>query len=398
MILPHRRSNGHPLTHSELGAFHAALRHSRKYYLDVRILDRNENQISSLTAPGSLVVGGQVDVDTSRAVTRSISIDVIDPTHRLYLDPDSPHKGALYPGQSLRVLRWEWVEELTDWIMVPVFWGPISLFTRKGHEVTIEGQGKESLYLEPGLLWEPLTFRKGFPTVTALHDVLYRRGERRFALPHMNNRLPNKLSLTRHDEPWKVAKALAHSLNRQLYVTGDGIVKVRSTPSSAVLPMYATTIPGKPESVVLTEPELKVDFFADMRNTQEVLGPQPVGKQKRIRAVELPPAGDPLSPSSLAIHGAPRYLVYSEENDTIKRQSFARLRAQYLSRHNALLTVDAQFTCLPHPHLEELDVIALIMEDTTILLQMQKFSIPLTADGVMTVGSNKRTSLHRRRA
>src|SRR5262249_10666449 len=95
------------LGHSAYKQYEAALRHSRKMYLDVRVLDRNEQQISTLTTPLSLVTDGQVDVDTTQPVQRSISLTVVDPMHRLHLDPATPHRGSLFPGQLLRVIRWD---------------------------------------------------------------------------------------------------------------------------------------------------------------------------------------------------------------------------------------------------------------------------------------------------
>src|SRR5205085_449282 len=73
-----------------------------------------------------------------------------------------------------------------------------------------------------------------------------------------------------------------------------------------------------------------------------------------------------------------------------KRQSQADTRARQLDVQNAKLTIDARFTCLPFPHLEENDIVALAMEDATIQVQMQKYSIPLTPDGVMSIGHHKR--------
>src|SRR6266568_7036183 len=122
--------------HSGTKAYERALRFSRKMYLDVRILDNNERQIATLHAPHSLIIDGQVDVDSTQAVTRSLRLNVVDPQHHLYLDPASPHKTALFPGQLIRVIRWDFVHALGRYVGAPVFWGPITHFSRQGHEVS----------------------------------------------------------------------------------------------------------------------------------------------------------------------------------------------------------------------------------------------------------------------
>lgn len=380
------------LTSSERRDYINALPDTRPLYVSAYLLDRNEDFRGSLNG---MVLDGAVAIDADADVTRSIEIDLLDPKHRLQLSLNSPRRSAVAPGMFLRVIRHDYVAALDDYVDCPVFWGPITRFERDGAVARVEAVGKESLNLEPRVMWEGFTIRKGTKVVKAIEKVLRKAGERRFNLPdYGTRRLPKDLSVTRHDEGWRVAKRLARSINRQIFYDGRGKVTLRRIPSHPVFKFYALKRPGYPDPVVLSEPKLTYDFFSDMRNTIEVLGQEPSGDQRRPRYVATPSSRHRLSPSSLSFNGEPGYIVETVENDKIRRTSQAEDLAKSLLKRRLKIGTQLDFESLPVPCLEEMDLARLILADTALNFRMRQFTIPLGLE-TMSVGSLKRSKLQR---
>jgi hypothetical protein len=265
---------------------------------------------------------------------------------------------------------------------------------RHGSEVDIEGLGKETLGVEPALLWEPQNFRKGAAIVTTIRQLMAAQGEARFDLPELSAGLVANLSVKRHDEPWLEAKKLAHSINRQIFYDGAGRLRMRAYPQN---PLYTFHAGGSTGSL-LANARVVYDV-PSTRNTVEVLGPEPRGPNKRVRAVAYAPNYHPLSPWSLSRNGEPRWLVDVVELTDAKRAADAQAVAD--RRLDEWLTKSTQvsFDCLPITHLEEMDRVTL-WDDTTgewLDFYMGQFTIPLTSNGSMSVGALTRVSTRPRR-
>jgi hypothetical protein len=130
-----------------------------------------------------------------------------------------------------------WVEELEEWVSTGVMWGPITRFSRQGTEVTIEAHSKEGLGLAPNLLWKTIKLHKGMYVTDAIKKLLRENGETRFSLPDLNRRLHKDIIAARHTEPWRMAKRLSNSIDRQLYYDGRGRVCMRQWPDEPKLVM-----------------------------------------------------------------------------------------------------------------------------------------------------------------
>jgi hypothetical protein len=385
------------LTSEERRQYELALRSSHQVYIAVWLLDGNEDAIASLTQPASMVLSGQVLIDASAEITRSLQLEVLDPRHRLFLSPSSPRATAIYPGKMIRVVRYDYVAGMGSYVACPVFWGPITRFEREGHIARIQAVGKESLNLVPRVMWESFTIKKGRKVVSAIRDVLTKAGEQRFSFPDPGRRaLPKRLAVLRHDEGWKIAKRLARSINRELFYDGRGKARLRSKLTKPIFRFYDVELKGKPKPTVLNEPRLVHEFYAEMRNTIEVLGARPSGSERRVRYVARLRASDGLSAESLRFNGEPGYAVETIENDKIKRTSQAKALATSTLARTGVIGTEIQFDALPQPHLEENDLVALVLEDRTVSFRLKQFTIPLTDDGVMNVGSLRRTRMPRR--
>jgi hypothetical protein len=184
-------------------------------------------------------------------------------------------------------------------------------------------------------------------------------------------------------------------------ITGEGAFyfppSVETINSDAVNDRWIET------GMVLDQPIITYDL-EQLRNVVEVRGHKGEGCEQ-TKHIAYADRKHPLSPWSLARNGEPRYLVELVENGQIKRKTSAREKAERILRRHLRAAVQVEFSCLPVPHLEENDVCTLIVDNGATTLRINEFhvksfSIPLTAEGVMTVGTLKRRRkpLFRRRS
>lgn len=385
------------LSNADLAKYGRGVLSSHRMYCRVSLYDQNEHAIASLSVPDNLVLEGQVTIDTTQPIHRALNLSILDRKHRLYLDPDSPNPSAMFPSQMIKVVRYDWINELGEYVGCPVFFGPLTRFDRQGNTAYVEAMGKEIYNLDPALCWESITIKSGTKVTAAIKTILGRNGERKFDLPYLKNRTSRTISLTRHSEAWLVARKLAQSVHHQLFYDGRGYVKMRPWPGRPHWTFTTAEHQGqKPH--VLTEPNISYEF-TQLRNTVEVLGPQPTEKsgKKRIQFVAYPSHNDPMSPWKLAHNGEPRYLVETIENADIKRVAQAKAIAKDRLEELMNLSRNIAFDCLPVPHLEEGDYMALRMADDTITWRMSTFTIPLTASGVMNIGATRKNRILKRR-
>ena len=214
--------------------------------INITLLNNNEKEIGSLSAdndyekavtkdiPG--VVSGQVDMDMEAEIERQLQITLYDPQQKLSFDKTNPF-APLYMDRHVSAEHLTWVEALDEWVNSGVMWGPITRFSRTGAEVTIEAHSKEALGLAPNLLWTTIKLHKGMYVTDAIKKLLRQNGEQRFSLPDINRKLHKDIIAARHTQPWKLAKRLAASIDRQLYYDGRGRVCLRRWPDEPSLVM-----------------------------------------------------------------------------------------------------------------------------------------------------------------
>lgn len=117
-----------------------ALQYSHRVRSRVHIYDGDE-----IISHDIAVADGQLDVDATADVTRSISLTVVDPDLKFSFGS----MGHVYLDNQIGVKYGAEIRELDAWVDFSIFRGPVTGLERKGHEVTIEAQGKESLLLPP---------------------------------------------------------------------------------------------------------------------------------------------------------------------------------------------------------------------------------------------------------
>ena len=372
------------LSTSERAAFEATLRTSYERRVEVLILDMAQNTLATIT---HRLLDGQVVVDADADVTRSASLTLLDPTHSLNFDTESPDDGALFLDRMIRVNYCVYVPALARWVEVPVFTGPVTSLERDGAHVQIEAQGKESIARQA--VWNPYTKPKGAVVVDVIKDLMQRRaGENRFDLPTGTARLTKPVTLPREAIVWDEAKKLASY--RGLWYDGRGWLRMQD-PSASPVFTFKTGDGG----LVLTRPQ--VSFSAeDMKNVVSVTGGIPKGSKTAVRAVAHASTTHPLNHGRLGRNGVPRYMVEFVEDDTLTTTAQAQARADAILAPLLLETVQVQFDSMPVPHLEPHDVVSLRTDDFSANFRLRQFTIPLVTGSPMPVGYVRKLTPKRR--
>lgn len=392
------------LRRHEQRAFHRALRTHHSIRVRVAVMTLEHEHLGQLTEE---LLDGQVNIDADAEVTRSATVTFLDRRRTLDFDSDSPANGALYANRMIRLTYDVRVDELDEWVNVPVFTGPVIKLDRTDDEVTVEAQGKEHLALAPA--WRPMTVRKGVAKVDAIRRILRERaGEHRFDFPDLHAKLPKAVSLGRESQPWVVAQKIAESMNRQLFYDGRGVCRMRVYPRN---PHY--TFNDGQGGEVISPPQ--VAFSMDnVANAVWVKGGKPKAKKKQddanqpadgdkkekergVRHFETARRSHPLSPWRLGRNGDPRFLLEVVDNDAIRSQQRAREVARRKLRRRLRALVEVTFDSLPTPHLEPEDLFRLNTEQVGMVMRLNQLSIPLKHDQLQTVGYMRKVSTTRRR-
>ena len=355
----------------------------------VRVLDLDGDTLANVS---DRLLSGQVNLDSTGETDRQCSVQIDDPDHDLHMDSDAPGAGALYADRMLRVDYGVYVDELARWVDVPVFTGPIATMARNGDTVDLGCLGKE--HLAKGQAWRPMQLRKGMYTLNAIKAVLRERaGETQFAFPSSSARLakaklPDTVSVGPLASPWAVARQLAASINGHLYYDGAGYCRLRVRPTTSCLTFN--------ESKVLSDPQVTYDL-STIVNTVWVRGGKPKGAKRAVSARVTASRSHPLSAWRLGRNGVPRFYVTVVDNDKLRSATRARTVAKRTLRTHLLEGVSCTFDALPMPHLEPLDVVRVATDTTSITFVLHQASIPLTHDGSMSVGHNRRVTPRKKR-
>lgn len=385
------------LSAAEKASFEQLLCSHHRIVVQLVIMDLDHNERTEVT---NRLLDGQVTVDSSAEVTRSLDLDLLDPHGALHLDSNSPDNGAMFADRMMHV-RYNVINPAGTWrVNVPVFTGPITRLERNGAALRVEAQGKESFGLT--MPWQTKTFASGYRTTQAIIEILRNvMGENKISVPTRDNRLPRNLSVgtttdkdgNRHtsDSPWIVAKKLAASMGQHLYFDGNGTAVMRPLPEHVVF-----TFRDGPGGALKSKPTAGFNIDETI-NAVEVFGKQPEKKtgKKQPHARAIAARSDPLSPWNLGRSNAPRYLPIIIEDDSITSNADALTRAQTELRRGLRSSVDVAYDALVIPHLEELDVVRLNTGTYASTHTLRRFAIPLTAAGTATVGYVRNVKVNR---
>jgi hypothetical protein len=352
----------------------------------VEILDLNHKQIRDVSTQ---LVDGQVNHSWLENVTFSATLTLLDPDELTGFDTSSPSDNALYADRMIRIIYSVYSPLLPRWVDVPLFCGPVTKVARDDAILSIEAQGKESLYLPPYMAWTSKTYPKGTRLTTMIQDLIGTRGgETHFDFPELTTALPRSSTITFDGASMQyVLDRVAPRTVRQLFYDARGTLKLRTTPTS---PSFTFT-----EAHLLSVPKLDFDH-STIRNTVLVKGATPEGKPQ-ITSRRYLPAGDPSSSTALARNGVKRNLVELVEDSNLTTQAAADAVAVSTLAAISVSSVGFDFDSLVIPHIEPGDVFALTTRDFSINLRLANYSIPLKAGNPQSNGTIKRVSINRTR-
>lgn len=385
------------LTATERASFEALLASHHRIVVQLTVMDLDHNEKTDVT---NRLMDGQVTVDTTSAVTRSLDLELLDPTGALHLDSNSPDNGAMFADRMMQV-RYCVINPSGSWrVNVPVFTGPITKLERNGAALRVECMGKETLGL--AMPWQTKTFAAGYRTTQAILEILRDiMGENKLSIDSRADKLPRNLSVgtttdkdgnrTTSDAPWVVAKKLAESIGCQLYYTGGGTATLRPLPENPCF-TYREGAGGSMKS----PPNAGFNIDAVV-NCVEVFGKKPEKKdgKKQPHARVVAARSEPLSPWALGRSSGPRYLPLVIEDDSITTDDQAMDRANRELRRGLRSALDVSYDALVIPQLEELDVVRMASSKFTTTHLMKQFTIPLTAAGTATIGYVKNVKVNR---
>lgn len=381
-------------------AYLAALRADQiQMDIEVSLLNQNEEHTDYLTGPSeaaNMIVEGSVDVDASADISRQLSLTLLDPRDRLRFEANSPAHGAIFADRYIAVKWCVWVEEeVEDWVKVPVFWGPVTKFSREGPRVTIEGMGKESRLLAPHYTVQGYMIHKGERLDDVIERVTHKTGERRFDLPRLKHRIKEKRAVQPGAEPWKILKGGEADDNGKtvqgLVESAPGHLDIGYDPRGRLSIRKRARHPSlklRWDRDLTAEPTFDYDIEA-FRNAVRVRTSKTKGKGS-IDVTESLPNHHPLSPKSLAHNGDDVYFLEVVDADELKSEKEARKRAKEELDRLSKEGVSVQCECLPMPHVEEGDQLQVQTADYLIDFALRSFTIPLVPGEPMSINFNKR--------
>lgn len=358
------------LTNVELRAFHRTLLDSHTIIVGISILSLGGDTLAVIS---NRLLSGQVTVDATAAVSRSLQMDLWDPTHALNFDSNSPDDGAMYADRMIRVTYSVRVPDLGRRVTAVPFTGPITKFERRGDVVSIEAQGKEAFGLRPA--WIPRGIKKSTLKTSAIRTLMGSSGEVRFDFPTLNARLPDKVALARYDQPYPRSRRIAQSMNRQLFYPGTGVCTIRRHPTRPVFEFRE----GDGGSIL---GEVAVsNTMEDFANVVEVIGAKPKGSKTRVRYVATAPPQHPLSPVNLGRNGVKSFVPLRIQNDHLRSVKECKALAERVLRDRLRQTVEVACNVIPMPHFDEGDMVRFTFGGGSVTTRLTKWVLPLHSEG-----------------
>lgn len=355
----------------DLKDYHRALSDNHRTETTVSLLSLEHEPVSRVTAN----ISGQVNwLGSGGEVSRTASLEILDPGFDLPFDSENPADGVIYANRLVRIEQTVFSPLLPEPATVPVFTGPAVRYGRQGDTVTIEAQGMEQRLRTDHA---PVRCGKHMRVVDAIERILRAYGIRRMSLPSgVREKLPKDIVVGRQEKMWgwPVLQRLARSIGMQLYFDARGVAVLRDVPNRVLFRF------NHPVSL-----ETRAHDWTEVYNRVQVDG------KKKVRAAVAARAKHPFSPVKMGAYDEPwqRTFFYSDDKIGNKKQAtkVARSELQRVLEQRVSLS----FTHMPVWHLDPRDRCAVGNH----VFALSEASVPL-AGGDMTVGYTRKIARPRR--
>jgi hypothetical protein len=365
--------------HPSIVTFMSTMLSAHDLFVRVRLLDLDHNYLEDLSPP---FVDGQVSFDTSESITRALDLTLFDPLKAIHLDPDSPSPTGIFLTNMISITYVVRTPGRASVWEIPVFTGPIDDVDRDGLYLNIKCLGKESLSLAN--LYHGKHYKKTQAKTDVIVNILRTLcGETKFAIPTLNVKMANDLSLSRENIPWLAAKKLAASMGQQLFYDGRGVARMRRVPASVSFTYRDVNL--------TTVPRVSYDLSTTI-NAVDVVGGKPKKAKNRVKYQAIAPRSHVLSPQNLGrgTPRIPRYLWVEIKDDNITSQAEAIDVGSRQLAQGLLAGVEVAFDGIPNPLAEELDIGRLASEQASTNFHHTKWTLPLVAGTDAAYGYLKR--------
>lgn len=377
------------LTAGEKIDYRNALVNSHKTRTTVTLLEMDHTVVQTFNSGNLSILDGAVTIDESEHVSRALTLDILDPGKLAMAHIATPTDDTLWTNRMIQVSIDTYVPEMADWVLCPVFTGPITKLDPDGYIVHLEAHGKERLLQPPHRYWRTHSFPRKHLIVNVMRRILNNMGEddAQIDLPAATRIFQHHFNMLGVWSPWPVLKVLAEELDRQIYYDGAGMLRVRALPQ-------ATAYTFEYGKELLTVPQVPFDFIP-LRNIVQVRGKRPESGRRPI--AQSTATGTNIAPHFLARNGHDRFMVHIAETDHIHKKSDAKDKSSDLLTTLGIEASDLEFESLPVPWLEEQDQVTVQSDIASFTYRMRKWTIPLTVHGTMTIGFHKKFKIVKKR-
>lgn len=366
------------MTRKEYKALDRLLISSHRIKIKVVLMDLMHGHKEDLTEH---FYDGLVSVDADADVTRALDLVLIDPKGKIDLDPNSPARTSIFIADMISI-KYVVTDPLgTERFGIPIFCGPIDDVSRDDWMLNIKCLGKESLANHN--VWKGKVYKEGQKRIEVIEDLVVNvGGETKAELESSKDaKLNGDLKIDQTENPIHEARKLARTMGLNLFWDGRGVAVLRNKKSSPVRPFLNSRW-------LTSRPKIDYDLSKTI-NAVRVYGKKRKGKP-RIKAKAVAKRRHPLSPWRIGRPDAPRYLWKEIEDDSITTKKEAKQVAKRELKQGLIAGIDVTFEGIPHPRWEELDVVKVSLPEYSVKFPLRRFTIPLVAGDVATVGYLKR--------
>lgn len=304
--------------------------HHREVTLEV-LRVRDGARVRSLT---NQFLGGSVQGDIGRSPVEVLECDVLDEAHVLDW-ANGEHRKF-----KLRVVDARFVPALDEWVEEIVFTGPVWNYQRTGDVVHLVAEGSELLAM--GSVRNPDTWPAKTKATKVIRELLSAAGAegRDMVIPNLSAKLPREVTIgvrrgkkkgrdddkkkgpkrqifraTDEETYWPLAERIVEALDRDLFADSRGRFVMAGRRNRPTVRFDERTLLGP-----VVE---KRGSEGETTNTWVILGHDPKGPRKRVRARVAFPKKHPLSAFSLRWNGKPREVSERIENKHLRTKKQA---------------------------------------------------------------------------